>query len=422
MAYRVVMPKVSDATEEGRLVKWLKQEGDRVESGEPIAEIESDKGVLEMEAFSGGVLRKVIGREGEIYPVGAVLGVIAEPDENLESLLALGAGAVASPATPAPGPAERGQASAEKAVRPAAEPAPTPAEKVKASPLARNLAAEAGIDLSQVRGSGPGGRVVKEDVEAFLQARAAAPAPTPAAARPPLRAVSRPSPEVEFEERDLSLMRKAIARRLIQSKAPVPHFYLTTEVDMEGCARLREAIGALGDLPKVTYTDLIIKACAVALTRHPEVNAAFMGDKLRLYSRVRIGLAVAVEDGLITPVIRDADRKGLRQIAEEAHELAARARDRRLRPEEYTGATFSVSNLGMFDVEEFSAVINPPEACILAVGAVADKPVAEGGQVVVRKRMRLTLSCDHRAVDGATGARFLQEVKRILEQPALLAL
>ncbi|HYB71910.1 MAG TPA: dihydrolipoamide acetyltransferase family protein [Candidatus Sulfotelmatobacter sp.] len=413
MSFKVVMPKLSDAMQEGRILQWLKREGDRVEGGDPIASIETDKAEIEMEAFGSGVLRKIVVPAGQSAPVGSLIGVIADPEEDICAIVA-GGPAPARAAAPAPAP---------PASSPAAAPPSPPASDegwLRASPVARRLAREAGIDLSAIRGSGPQGRILERDVEAFVAARPAAP-PAVAAATPPAAPQVVAAGKDDFEERDLSAMRRAIAARMVQSKAPVPHFYLTTEVDMGQAAEFREAVNAFeGGGKKISFTDLIVKGCALALGRHRLVNAAYVDGKIRLYRRVDVGIAVALEDGLITPVVRRCDQKTLRQIGQEAAELAERARGRKLTPQEYTGATFTVSNLGMFDIVEFSAIINPPEAAILAVGAILQKPVVVEGAVAVRRRMRLTLSGDHRVIDGATGARFLQDVKTMLEKPYLL--
>jgi pyruvate dehydrogenase E2 component (dihydrolipoamide acetyltransferase) len=289
------------------------------------------------------------------------------------------------------------------------------AGRIKASPLARRLAAEAGLELGQIQGTGPGGRITKRDIEAA----AAAPAPAAAPAAP---AYQPPVAMAEVEEIPVTQMRKTIARRLATSIGPVPTFYLTTEVDMGRMLAVREQINRRLEAQgmKVSINDLLIKAVAAALVRHPEVNASWGETVIRRYGRVHIGVAVAIEDGLITPIVRDADRKGVAQIAHEVREMAGRARERKLAPEEYTGATFSISNLGMFGIQEFTAIINPPESAILAVGTVEEKPVVEDGQVVVRSRMRLTMSCDHRVIDGAMGARFLQTLKDNLEEPTMM--
>jgi pyruvate dehydrogenase E2 component (dihydrolipoamide acetyltransferase) len=296
--------------------------------------------------------------------------------------------------------------------RVAAAAAPAPAgARVKVSPLARKIAAQAGVDLRLVQGSGPGGRIIRRDVEAATQApAAAAPAPALAPARP----------DAEYEDMPLTAMRAAIAKRMPLSKAPVPHFYVTSEVAMDRAWRLRAELNALADGVKISVTDMIIRACAVALGRHPSINASFQGASVRLHHRAHIGIAVALDGGLITPVLRDCDVKPLSRIAAEARDIAERARAGKLRVSELSGATFSISNLGMFDVEEFSAIINPPEGAILAVGSVLEKPVVVDGQLAVGRRMKMTISCDHRVTDGAAGARFLQDVKRLLEEPLRL--
>ena len=448
---RVVMPKLSEQMETGKIIKWLKQEGDRVQSGDILAEVETDKADVEMEAFGAGVLRKILVPAGSSVPVGGLIGVIAEPGEDIGALVAqAGGGAPAAPgAKPAAASAAKPAAATETASRPAAVPpqprredpaARTPAlatdptapvtpvapaatavsgepaapaaagGRVKASPLARKIAAQSGVDLRLVHGSGPGGRVVRRDVEAAASVGGSA----PAAARPAAAA------GVEFEDRPLSQMRATIARRMPLSKAPVPHFYVTSEVAMDRAWTLREELNALDGQPKVSVNDLVIRACALALLEHPGVNASFQGDSLRVFHRAHLGIAVALEDGLITPVLRDAHAKSLAQIAVEARDLAERARTRKLRVSELSGATFSISNLGMLDVTEFSAIINPPEGAILAVGAVRQVPVVTGGALAVGRRMNMTISCDHRAMDGAMGARFLQDVKRRLEEPLRL--
>jgi pyruvate dehydrogenase E2 component (dihydrolipoamide acetyltransferase) len=284
--------------------------------------------------------------------------------------------------------------------------------RVRASPLARKLAGERGIDIARIAGSGPEGRVVKKDVEGAQ--------PDVTSSRRPAVPSSRPG--VEFEDVPLTQIRKTIAKRLVQSIGPIPTFYLTTEVDMERVAEARDALKAsLGDEGKVSFNDIVLKAVATALAQHPECNAWWQEDHIRKWNTVHLGMAVAIPDGLITPVIRNAETKSMRQIAAEARDMAGRARDRKLKPEEYTGATFSVSNLGMFDIDEFTAVINPPEAGIIAVGRLVETPVVMNGQVTVRRRMRLTMSCDHRVIDGATGAQFLKTLKLMLENPLALA-
>ncbi len=431
---KVVMPKLSEAMETGKVIKWLKKEGDRVQGGDILAEIETDKADIEMEAFGGGVLRKILVPPGERAPVGSLIAVIAEPNEDIASVIA-GAPATAAapgkPMTPAstPGPRSERPAAAPPPPRsedPAARPpvAPTaarepamavtasasaPGGRVKASPLAKKVAAQRGVDLKIIQGSGPGGRIIRRDVEA------AATAPAVVRAMPSLTGP-------EYEDRPLTQIRATIAKRMPLSKAPVPHFYVTSEVAMNRAWELREALNALDGAPKISVNDLVIRACALALLQHPDVNASFQGDSVRVWHRAHIGVAVALDDGLITPVLRDCHAKTLGQIAVEARDLAERTRARKLRASELSGATFSISNLGMFDVAEFSAIINPPEGAILAVGSVRRVPVADGDEVKVGRRMMMTLSCDHRVMDGAMGARFLQTVKRLLEEPLRLLL
>ncbi|HET9386042.1 MAG TPA: pyruvate dehydrogenase complex dihydrolipoamide acetyltransferase [Gemmatimonadales bacterium] len=433
MATKVHMEALSPTMEEGRLVKWNKKEGDAVKSGETLAEVETDKAVMELVARADGQLLKVVVPEGTTVPVGNVVAWIGKPGEKVDGD---GAGAQAKPAgsgkreagsAPAPAPAPAPPPAAKAAPAPAApEPprqpaAPVDATRVKASPLARRIASDAGVDLKLVQGSGPGGRVIKRDVEGAPARQAASVgASTLPASRIPLPVRS----GVPYEDVPLSQIRKTIAKRLAASIGPVPHFFLTTEIDMERAAEAREALNTqLGEQGgKISFNDIIIKAVALALVQHRACNAWFQDDHIRYWNEVHIGMAVAIEDGLITPVIRNVDQKSLRQISAESRELAGRARTRRLKPEEYTGATFSVSNLGMFDIEHFTAVINPPEAGIVAIGSIVPQAVPEGEKIVVRRRMRLTMSCDHRVIDGATGAAFLRTLKQMLENPLAMLL
>lgn len=456
MATKVVMEALSPTMEEGRLVKWLKNEGDKVASGETLAEVETDKAVMELVARGEGVLRKRLLGEGATAPVGELVAVIAAPDENIDALVA-GAGAATAPreaqpaeevvaktqetagASPVPQRAEQAQGEAStppqqkvpafrmgsSAPKGQAPRAPEPAteqpraggngeDRTRTSPLARRLARERGLDLQALQGTGPGGRIIKRDIEAAVAAGTTAqPQPVTAAAPAPAR-------EGDFVDVPLTQMRKTIARRLSESIGPIPTFYLTSEFDMERVVEMRTAMTQMGDEFKVSVNDIVMKAVATALSLHPEVNAHWLGDRIRQFNRVHLGMAVAVEDGLITPVVFDADRKRMSEISREARELVKRARERRLKPEEYTGATFSVSNLGMFGIEHFTAIINPPESGILAIGAVEAKSVAMNGELVARQRMRVTMSCDHRVIDGATGARFLQTLRRMLENPLML--
>ncbi len=439
MSTKVVMEALSPTMEEGRLVEWKKQEGDAVAVGDVLAEVETDKAVMELVARAGGTLLKQVIPAGTTVPVSDLVAVIGEPGEDVGNV-------GAPPKKPAPKAAKTEEQATQPAPdrnRPSSMPAAPPAEavtegngqqpaprppaqapargapsggRVKASPLARRMAAERGIDLASVSGSGPEGRVVARDLEGAAARAPAAPAAAAPAARSPVPAAPRIPAGVPYADVPLTQIRKTIARRLTQSIGPIPTFYLTTEVDMERAAEAREALLAAGG-EKVSFNDIIIKATARALKRHPECNAWWQDDHIRYWNEVHVSMAVAIEDGLITPVIRHTDLKSLREIAAESRDLAGRARERRLKPEEYTGGTFSVSNLGMLDIDEFTAVINPPETGILAVGRMVPQPVIHEGAVAIRRRMRLTMSCDHRVIDGATGAKFLQTLRGMLENP-----
>ncbi|MEZ4461059.1 MAG: pyruvate dehydrogenase complex dihydrolipoamide acetyltransferase [bacterium] len=415
MAEVITMLALSPTMDEGTLVEWLKKEGDKVAEGELIAEIETDKATMEMESFHEGVLLKLLASKGDALPVGAPLAIIGEKGEDVSDLVASlkgGKGGAPAAATPQPAASEPA-APAPAAKTEAAAPQSSDDARVKASPVARKMAAEAGLSLSTVSGSGPAGRIVMKDVEAALS--------KPSAARNEVAPAATEATNVP-----LSQMRKTIARRLVEVWTTTPHFYLTAEFDMGRAMAQRKQINselaAIGSDVKISVNDMIIKACALALQRYPKMNVSFQGDHLVQYADVHVGVAVAVEDGLITPVIRDANRKSLSAIATDVRELAGRAREKRLKPNEYSGGTFSISNLGMFGIDEFSAIINPPEAAILACGAVQDVPVVVDGQLAVGTRMRVTLSCDHRAIDGATGAEFLLELRKLLENPLLLLL
>ncbi len=431
MPSQVIMPKLSDAMTEGRLLQWLKKEGDRIQGGDVLASIETDKAEIELESFGAGVLRKILVAEGETVPVGKLIAIVAEPDEDITSLLA-GAPAPAArpkaeaktPAVPTPTPSAPPATAEAKAPAPAGPPrveakapaaAPTAAAEpgwIPASPIARRMARDAGIDLSKISGSGPGGRILERDVEAHVAAQAQR-----------LGGADVPTGARDFEDKDLNTIRKTIASRMVQSKAPIPHFTVTVEADMGAAQDLRTSLNAIDpNAEKLSVNHILIKAVALALKRNPAINAAYHDGRVRLFNRVHIGVAVALEDGLIVPVIRECDRKSLGEIAHEAKGLIDRARNKKLRPEEYSGGTFAISNLGMYDVVEFTAVIDPAHGAILAVGAIEEKPVAMNGQIVVRHRMRLTGSFDHRIIDGAMGAKFLQEVKKILENPVQLLL
>ncbi len=433
MATKVVMEALSPTMEEGRLVEWKKGEGDLVAVGDVLAEVETDKAVMELVARAGGTLLKQVVAAGATVPVSQLVALIGEPGEVVdngkpaaaEPATAAAAAAPAIPKETSPVPAAAPAASAAAAT--ASVPGPAPGARVKASPLARRIAAERGIDLDGIAGSGPEGRVVLRDLEGGTAsagpARAAAPRSSAVAAgapAPPRQVVVRSPDGAAFTDVPLTQLRRTIARRLVQSIGPVPTFYLTTEVDMERAWDAREALKALGEVPKVSFNDIIIKAVAAGLRQHPACNAWWQDDRIRYWHEIHVSMAVAIEDGLITPVIRHTDLKSLREIAAESHDLAGRARERRLAPEEYTGGTFSVSNLGMLDIDEFTAVINPPEAGILAVGRIVQKAVVHEGQLAARRRLRLTMSCDHRVIDGATGAAFLKTLKAMLENPLAL--
>ena len=409
MATKVVMEALSPTMEEGRLVEWKKNEGDAVAAGDVLAEVETDKAVMELVARSAGTLIKRVVDVGTTLPVGGIVAWLGAKGEEVPGGAAAAPVAAAAPKTAA---APVAAAAPTAAAAPAAPLAPAvPSDRIKASPLAKKIAKEKGLDLGQVQGSGPAGRVVLRDLDG---------APTQATAPLAVGRASMPAPGVVFEDLPLSQIRKTIAKRLSQSLGPIPTFYLTMDVDMTRSAEAREALKALGPEGKVSFNDILIKAVATALIQHPACNAWWMDDRIRVWGQAHIGMAVAIEDGLITPVIRNAEQKSLREISAESRDLAGRARERKLKPEEYTGSTFSISNLGMFDIEHFTAIINPPEAGILAVGKVREEPAVVNGQVVVRQKMRMTMSCDHRAIDGATGAAFLKTLKTLLENPLAL--
>lgn len=436
MATQVVMPKLSPTMEEGQVARWLKKEGDKVSMGEPLAEIDTDKATMEMQALSAGVLRKVLVKEGESAPLGQPIAIIGEPDEDISELLK--GAAAATPVQEAAGASarlpepDRVLATEEPQTEAAAKAVPEPSTdgrraaggRMLVSPIAARMAAEAGVDLNRVQGTGPGGRIIKRDIETAMKRQ------TPgAAAAPALRPMAMPKAQPgtvftpsAYRDEPMSEMRRTIARRLVTSLGPVPHFFLTTEIEMDRAADMRQQINTLYPDAKVSINDVIIKVAAVSLLQHPQVNASFQDKTVRYYEHADIGVAVATENGLITPVIRSADQKSLIDIAAEVRELAGRARARKLKPEEYMGATFSISNLGMFGIDEFTAVINPPEAAILAIGAMKERPVARDGEIEIHQMMRVTMSCDHRVVDGAAGAQFLQTFKQILENPLYLFL
>jgi pyruvate dehydrogenase E2 component (dihydrolipoamide acetyltransferase) len=431
MITKVVLAKLSPTMEEGTIVKWNKQEGDAVKVGDVLAEIETDKANMEMEALGAGVLRTVLVPAGGKAPVGALIGVIAEPGEDIAAMLAeakaaaLPAAAPSPAPTPAPAPSPAAVAPAPPpAVAATAAVAPAGGGRVKASPLARAMAAQENVPLDRVAGSGPGGRIVKRDIMGFLAAPLS-PAARAAGSEAPAAKRTRPAIPVPSVPPGTAIpltgMRRTIAKRLSESMFTAPHFYVTVEIDMDRAAELREEILATEDV-KVSYNDLVLKACAKALTRFPVVNASWTGETIQTHAEVHLGVAVSLPEGLITPIVRHADRKSVVEISREVRDLAARARDKKLKPEEFSGSTFTVSNLGMFDVTEFTAIINPPESCILAVGAVRKQPVVVDDELTIGHRMKVTLSSDHRVVDGALAAQFLAEVRRLLESPLSLLL
>ncbi|MEZ4440321.1 MAG: pyruvate dehydrogenase complex dihydrolipoamide acetyltransferase [Polyangiaceae bacterium] len=422
MARLVEMPKLSPTMEEGQIATWHVKEGDRVEVDDLLAEVETDKATMEFRAFDAGVVLKILAAAGDVVKLGDPVAIIGAAGDDIAALVAEAGGRSDAPRPEAaPAPAPPAAASPPAAPSPAPAPAPPPAPatraasvgptgRVKASPYVRKLARERDLDLHAVAGSGPGGRIVAAD----LAGARATPAPAPAVA-------PTASPSREPEVRPLSMMRKTIARRLTESKQTVPHFYLTIDVDAGPLVALRKQLNAdLAEAPtpvKVSFNDLVIKAAAIAIGRAPAVNAQFTETALVYHRRVDISVAVAVDEGLVTPVVRNADQKSVLAISQEVRDLAARARDKKLGVEEMTNGTFSISNLGMYGIDEFAAVINPPEGAILAVGSIRAEPVVKDGAVVPGHRMKLTLSCDHRVVDGAVGAEFLSALRSVLERP-----
>lgn len=412
----IIMPKMGDAMEEGTLVRWLKHEGDTVQEGEPIAEIATDKATVEIEAPTSGVLRGIRVAENAVVPVNTPLAYILQPGESLPAEGDGKASAPTEPTAAAPQPAPTPMAAAA-----APQPAPTPAngeERILASPLARKIAAEHGIDLRQVQGTGPKGRIVERDVLAYLESRKATAVPAAAPAPMPVPAPAVAAAPAEGRAETLTRLRQITAQRTTEAHQTIPHFYLTMEIDMEEALALRQRLNQLDENLRVSVNDLIVKACAVAIEQHPIVNATYQNGQLVHPNGIHIGIAVAVEQGLLVAVLRHCEGKSLRRIAQESQTLIQKAREGKLMPDEMTGNTFTVSNLGMFGIEQFTAIINPPASAILAVGATKRVPVVqEDGTIVARQRMKVTLSCDHRVLDGAVGAQFLQTLKQVLENP-----
>jgi pyruvate dehydrogenase E2 component (dihydrolipoamide acetyltransferase) len=408
---------MSDTMEEGNIIGWLKKVGDKVEPGETLAEVETDKATMELDAFVEGTLLYIAVPEGTVA-IDGIIAVIGQPGEDWQAAIN--------------GTVSAGSSTSLPTANPAAEPVqqeniPAPivgdsndGQRIKASPLAKSMAKESGINLAQIQGSGEGGRIVRKDVIGVKPGEAVVPTVTKIVAAPAqVVSLQNNTTDSSYEDKMVSQMRKTIARRLSESKFTAPHFYLSVEIDMERIMVVREQLNQNSEV-RISYNDLVIRSVASALKKHAVINASWLGDRIRYNHDVHIGVAVAVEDGLLVPVIKHADRKTLSQINGEVKLLAGKAKDKKLQPDEMQGNTFTISNLGMFGIEEFTAIINPPDACILAVGGIIQKPVVKNGQIVVGNTMKVTLSCDHRVVDGASGAQFLQTLKSILEEPLLL--
>src|SRR6056297_43545 len=430
MAIKIEMPKLSDTMEEGVIAKWNIKEGDDVSSGDIIAEVETDKATMEVEAFDDGKVLKILVDEGDAVPLGGLLAVIGEEGEDISDILE-GAGDEDGGSSDIE-KAEEGSEKKEKTKESKKEFDPILGDlngkgsdkkkeekatsssddgRIKASPLAKKMAEDKGIDLNSVDGSGPEGRIIKRDIENYEPSKEETGA-----------TVSVPSfDSEESEDTKISQMRKAIARRLSESKFTNPHFYETIDIDMEAAIAARKGLNEMSEV-KISFNDIVVKACSVALRRHPAINSSWLDDVIRKHGDVNVAVAVAIDEGLMTPVIKHSDKKNLRQISAETRELAGLARDRKLQPEQMEGSTFTISNLGMFGIEEFTAIINPPNACILAVGAIRDVPVVKNGEVVPGKRMKVTLSSDHRVVDGAKAAEFLNTLQKLLENPLAMLL
>lgn len=442
MAEIIRMPRMSDTMTEGVLVEWHKKVGDSVKSGDILAEVETDKATMDLESFQEGTLLHLGVEKGAAVPVDSIIAILGKKGEDITEILkaekekssaapapeaAAPSPAPAAPApapTPAPAPVQTATAAPAPAPAPA-PPAPANAQangnghhgRIKSSPLARSLARDRGLEIGQIPGSGEQGRIVKRDVEAYVPSAAPAAAVATAAKAPVI--LPTVVGQESFTEQAVSQMRKTIARRLAESKFTAPHFYLTMDINMAQASAARAKINETAPV-KISFNDMVVKAAAAALRQHPAVNSSWLGDKIRTNQHVHIGVAVAVDEGLLVPVIRFADSKGLAHISVETRELADKARNKKLQPSEWEGNTFTISNLGMFGIEEFTAIINPPDACIMAVGAIREEPVVEKGQVVVGQRMKVTLSCDHRVVDGAVGSKFLNTFRELLEEPVRL--
>jgi pyruvate dehydrogenase E2 component (dihydrolipoamide acetyltransferase) len=430
MANKILMPKLSPTMEEGQISRWLKAEGDEIEPNETIAEVDTDKATMEMTSLDGGTLLKILVPAGDNAKLGQTIGIIGKKGEDFSALLDDEPAAASSKKdaeTRSPGETAT-SAPVAKAVSPLPaavgneQPAtnrrqPSADDRLIVSPIAARMAAENGLDLKTIAGSGPQGRIIKRDIEAAIAGGTSFETMVSA----PAFAASEVIGASAYREEPTSKMRKVIASRLAESIGPIPTFYLTVEIEMDNALEFRKLVNStLPDDQKVSVNDILVKVAAAASKKHPWVNSSYRGDSVRFYEDADVGVAVAVEDGLITPVIRGANKKGVAAIAREVKELAALAREKKLQPEQYTGATFSISNLGMFGIKEFTAIINPPEAAILAIGGSTPTPVVRDGEVVVRSMMSVTMSCDHRVIDGATGAKFLQTFRQYMENPALM--
>ena len=432
MAEIIRMPKMSDTMEEGVIATWLKKVGDDVKSGDILAEVETDKATMELESYDDGTLLHIGVKDGDSVPVDGVIAIIGEKDENVKSILEELENNSSEKDDPKPEenfqpddtPEEteihkedietsfdKGDVEEDKPIEDSSNNSDLSDSRVKASPLAKKLADEKGISLSNIKGSGDGGRIVKQDIENYSDIK-------PSESESKKQDITLPTiySEESYEEIPVSQMRKTISKRLAESKFSAPHFYLTMEINMDNCIEGRKKINETSEI-KISFNDIILKACAVALRKHPMVNASFLTDKIRVNNHVHIGVAVAVDEGLLVPVIKFADNKSLSHISTEVKMLANKAKNKQLQPSEWEGNTFTISNLGMFGIDEFTAIINPNDSCILAVGGIKNTPIIKNGEIVPGNIMKVTLSCDHRIVDGALGASFLQTLKELIEDP-----
>tara|TARA_Y100000814_G_scaffold132081_1_gene95558 strand:- start:447 stop:1715 length:1269 start_codon:yes stop_codon:yes gene_type:complete len=417
MAEIIRMPKMSDTMEEGVIASWLKKVGDEIKSGDILAEVETDKATMELESYDDGTLLHIGVKDGDSVPVDGVIAIIGEKGEDVNEILkdvdsdSSEVEEIKEESTPIEKVEEIKDDNKEIVItEPTKNVSELKDERIKASPLAKKLANEKGIDISNISGSGDGGRIIRKDIENYKDVSTSSNEPVKEITLPKIHS------EESFEELPVTQMRKTISKRLAESKFSAPHFYLTMEVDMENCIEGRKKINESSDI-KISFNDIILKACAVALRKHPMVNSSFLTDKIRINHHVHIGVAVAVDEGLLVPVVRFADNKSLSHISAEVKSLAKRAKEKQLQPSDWEGNTFTISNLGMFGISEFTAIINPNDSCILAVGGIKNIPVVKKGEVVPGNIMKLTLSCDHRLVDGATGAAFLQTLKELIEDP-----